>query len=188
MDSYEKVESYKNLLDYCKKNPEIQYLLCQKICEGDVLAVKLLKDLTLSGPHAPLWRKAINDVQELCDQQKEVKCLHNAQSYGLYLIKLLMNNSKDAPFFTEDVTYSNSPVMKVKANGRQLSINFNLDADATVSVCVGDMDGSMINSIANKCRLAKGEHTVNYQVPQAGCYAIGLIVNGSVYKKTLFIK
>ena len=188
IDSYEKVESYKPLLDYCKKHPELQHLLCQKICEGDVLAIKLLKDLTLSGTQAPMWKKAINDVQELCNQQKDVKCLHNAQSYGLYLIKLLLADSKEIPFFAEDVTYSNSPVMQVKTNGRQLSINFNLDADAIVSVCVGDMDGSMINSIANNCRLAKGEHTVNYQVPQAGSYAIGLIVNGSVYKKTIFVK
>lgn len=188
IDTYEKVESYKPLLDYCMKHPELQYLLFHKICEGDILAIKLLKDLTLSGTQAPLWKKAINDVRELCNQKKDVKCLHNAQSYGLYLIKLLLADSTEPPFFAHDVTYSNSPVMQVKANGRQLSINFNLDTDAIVSVCVGDTDGSMIYNLANKCRLEKGEHTFSYQVPQSGSYAIGLIVNGSVYKKTLLIK
>jgi hypothetical protein len=187
IDTYEKMKAYKPLLEYCKNNRTLDYLLYQKVCERDILAIKLLKDLTLSGPKDYLWNAAVTNVKRICSEQKDAKCLHNAQSYGMYLIKLLLADAKSEPMKNENVTFSNSPLLKVRSNNNQLTISFELDTDATVSVYAGNTEGTVINTVANKQRLAMGEHTFNYQAPKAGSYVVGLVVNGSVYKKTIFI-
>ena len=187
IDTYEKVKAYKLLLEYCKNNRTFDYLLYQKVCERDILAIKLLKDLTLSGSKDYLWNEAVTNVQRLCSEQKDEKCLYNAQSYGMYLIKLLLAEARSEPMKNENVTFSNSPLLKVRSNGSQLTISFELDTDAIVSVYVGNTEGTVINNVANKQRLEKGEHTLSYQASKAGSYVVGLVVNGSVYKKTIFI-
>lgn len=187
IDTYEKVKAYKPLLEYCKNNRAFDYLLYQKVCERDILAIKLLKDLTLSGSKAYLWNEAIANVKRICSDQKEGKCLHNAQSYGMYLIKLLLADAKSEPMKDENVTFSNSPLLKVNSNGKHLTISFELDTDAIVSVYAGNTEGTIINTAVNKQKLEKGEHSFSYQAPKAGSYVVGLVVNGSFYKKTLLI-
>lgn len=187
IDTYEKVKAYKPLLEYCKNNRAFDYLLYQKVCERDILAIKLLKDLTLSGSNAYLWNEAIANVKRICSDQKEGKCLHNAQSYGMYLIKLLLADAKSEPMKDENVTFSNSPLLKVNSNGKHLTISFELDTDAIVSVYAGNTEGTIINTAVNKQKLEKGEHSFSYQAPKAGSYVVGLVVNGSFYKKTLLI-
>lgn len=187
IDTYEKVKAYKLLLEYCKNNRTFDYLLYQKVCERDILAIKLLKDLTLSGSKDYLWNEAVTNVQRLCSEQKDEKCLYNAQSYGMYLIKLLLAEARSEPMKNENVTFSNSPLLKVRSNGSQLTISFELDTDAIVSVYAGNTEGTVINTVANKQRLEKGEYTFNYMAPKPGSYVVGLVVNGAVYKKTIFI-
>ena len=187
IDTYEKVKAYKPLLEYCKNNRAFDYLLYQKVCERDILAIKLLKDLTLSGSKAYLWNEAVANVKRICSDQKEGKCLHNAQSYGMYLIKLLLADAKSEPMKDENVTFSNSPLLKVNSNGKHLTISFELDTDAIVSVYAGNTEGTIINTAVNKQKLEKGEHSFSYQAPKAGSYVVGLVVNGSFYKKTLLI-
>lgn len=105
----------------------------------------------------------------------------------MYLIKLLLAEARSEPMKNENVTFSNSHLLKVKSNGKHLTISFELDTDAIVSVYAGNTEGTVINTVANKQKLEKGEHTISYQAPKAGSYVVGLVVNGSVYKKTIII-
>ena len=105
----------------------------------------------------------------------------------MYLIKLLLADAKSEPMKDENVTFSNSPLLKVNSNGKHLTISFELDTDAIVSVYAGNTEGTIINTADNKQKLEKGEHSFSYQAPKAGSYVVGLVVNGSVYKKTLLI-
>ena len=186
IDSYEKIGSYKQLLDFCMENPIISYLLYKKICEGEILAIKLLKDITLSGNRAYLWKEAVDNVRELCNKKSDMKCLHTAQTYGMYLVKLLLSSPDYGPIIAQSMSYSDSPVLQVRVVDRSVSVSFDLEANAVVSVYLVNTDGTMIKQILNKQQLEKGTHSYNYQVPKSGYYTIGLVANGSVYRKTIF--
>lgn len=185
IDSYEKTESYKQLLDFCVENPVLCYLLYKKICEGEILAIKLLKDYTLSGSRSYLWKEAVDNVRLLCNKKSDVKCLHTARAYGMYLIKLLLSSPDYDPSIAQNISYSNSPVLQVRTVDGHIYVSFDLDANAVVSLYLGNTDGTITKQILNKQLLEKGTHSYNYQIPKSGYYTIGLIANGSVYRKTL---
>lgn len=187
IDSYERMKSYKPLLDYCSKHPALEYLLYQKTCESDMLAIKLLKDLTLQGTRSSLWKQAIENVRNMCSERKDRKCLHNAQSYGMTLVKLLLADEVNKPFMVQGASFSDDPVLTVKSSGRHLTISFDLEADAIVSVYAGNTEGTLIKAIAEKRKLERGSYTYEYLAPRKGTYIVGLTVNGAVYKKTLHI-
>lgn len=188
IDAFEKVDSYQQLLQYCKDNDELKYMLYQKIRENSMLAVKLLKDLTLSGEQPDLWWDTVKNVWWLCREKKDVKCLCNAQSYGLYLTKLLIAKGTPQQVNPNCISYSNSPVFTVTAHDRTITIALDLNTDAIVTVMAGTVDGTIIHNVTNRQRLQKGCCSFSYQAPQAGQYAIGVTVNGAVYKKTIVVK
>ncbi|MBQ7440896.1 MAG: hypothetical protein IJV52_05155 [Prevotella sp.] len=188
IDSFEKTESYNSLLEFCKKNPSVTSLLCQKILQQDILSIKLLKDIVLSGNKAHIWKETLSEIREMCRKQADGKCLHNAQTYAMLLIKKLLNANYGNDNLCRNVSFSNSCPMTITNNQGTITLSFDLDSDAYTSVIIGKTDGTLMKSIMNRKKLDKGHQSVQFYLTDKGIYTIGLIVNGTAYKKTFTIE
>ena len=147
-----------------------------------------MKDLTLAGENAYLWKEVRDDVQKVCNERIDAKCLYNAQSFGMLLVKKLLAAEGVVPKRSFKASYSDSPFLQVVNNNRHLQLSFDLESDAIVSIHIGNVEGTYIRQVVNKQRMDKGNHSYQYRVPKAGLYVVGLTVNGAVYKKTLQVE
>ena len=192
IDTYEEIEPYASLLELCKREPTIQYLLYQKICNREILAIKLLKDLTLAISNAHLWYDTRQQLRDRCDSYTAAKLIFSVQAQALLLVKALLSETKTkqelSDRFDKDISYSNDSIIEAAVNGKCLTISFKLQTDAIVSLLTGTIDGRNIRSIMANQKKDKGYYQVSTTVPSSGVYTIGLIVNGCVYKKKIIIK
>ena len=189
IDEFEGVEPYHDLLLICKNVPVLRYLLYERICSQDILAMKLLKDLTLVGNRG-IWEKVREQTLAIKKEHSSINAVMPIQTKALLLVKALLTSeenessseSKDA------ITYSTDPVVDVICMGNQLTISYQLHTDANVSLKIGTVDGSFITPLINKKQQEAGKHHVSYTISKPGIYTIGLITNGCVYKKKITVK
>ena len=194
IDTYEMIKPYGELLKLCQKSTELRYLLYQKICNREILAIKLLEDMTAATDRVLLdevFAQVEKERRTMAEKSGE-KVLSTIQTNAMLLVKELLNREKPNQLISNMVdgcsTLSNEPMMKTSVNGRQIVVGFDLSTDAYVSVMIGSLDGSMISNIVANQKLVKGRQQLAFTVPQPGIYSIALVVNGCVYKQKVTIK
>lgn len=192
IDVYEEIEPYNQLLTLCREMQELHYLLYQKICMGEVLAIKLLTDITMSRDKQ-LITEVVEEVERLrlSMQTSKQKVISPIQTNAISLIKALLSKNKETNpkvYDNKYVSLSNIDLIETAVCERKLTIKFDLPTDAYVSVLVGSLDGSMINSVLNHKKLSAGQQQTSLNLFQPGIYTVGVIINGSVYKKKINVK
>lgn len=189
IDEFEGVEPYHDLLLVCKNVPVLRYLLYERICSQDILAMKLLKDLTLADNRG-IWEKVREQTLAIKKEHSSINAVMPIQTKALLLVKaLLASENRESCYEVKDaITYSSNPVVDVSCKGTHLTIIYQLHADANVSLMIGTVDGSFITPLINRKQQEEGQHQVSYTVPKPGVYTIGLIANGCVYKKKITVK
>lgn len=191
IDTYEEIEPYNELLYLCKNNSMFHYLLYQKVCNREVLAIKLLKDLTMDSSQSNLWFEARQNLIDRCKSEGDKKLMFTIQTQAMLLVKFLLakNNPKAlSSIVDQEATCSNDPMIETSIIGNHLTIMYNLQTDAMVSLMIGTVNGSRIRNLLNSERAIKGRKEVHLALPSSGVYIIGLIVNGCVYKKKVHVK
>lgn len=193
IDTYEEVYPYSKLLSLCKENPELCYLLYQKICKREILAIKLLKDMIVDND-----KQLVKDVAEqiektrlsLANPKQKIWC--PLQAEAMLWVKTLLTLKRDvksiAQMTGKSLSLSNDAIINADVNGRALTIRFDLPTDANVSVLVGNLDGSIIKNIINQRRMTAGSQQASMILPRPGIYTIGVVINGSTYKKKINVK
>ena len=188
IDSFDKTESYGALLELCKRNSSVIPYLCQKSLKQEILSIKLLKDIVVSGNKAYMWKETLSEVREMCNKQPDGQCLHNAQTYAMLLIKKIIDANLGCEDMCRNTSFSNASVMNLTNNKGSVTMSFELESDSYVSVIIGKTDGTMIKSVIENKKMEKGHQSVQFNLTDKGIYTIGLFVNGSTYKKTFTIK
>ena len=191
IDTYEEIKPYAQLLALCKETPELHYLLYQRICDREILAIKLLMDITKNA-NKQLLDDVLTQIEEqrLSMQTSERKVLGTVQADALALVKALLSKERKTMPVTlneKDFSLSNAQLIETSVNGRQLTIGFELAADASVSVMLGSLDGSVMENVVTQRRLSAGRQQISTVVPRSGIYTIGVVINGSIYKKKVTI-
>ena len=188
IDTYERVEGYHELLEVCKDIPSLKFLLFKKICNGDVLSIKLLKDI-IASYNKQLLYDVRELVKQLCASQAKStqKVIYTVQAEALLWIKSLLNDKLFFRLPENYISLSSDDIIETKVFGQKLKISFNLPSDAVVSIILGDINGSMARNIIEQKALLAGKNTFSVQIPPKGVYSIGLIINGSIYKKKILI-
>lgn len=194
IDTYEEMEPYSELLKLCQKSNELRYLLYQKICNREILAIKLLMDMTETtnrGLLDEVFAQVEKERRTMAEKSRE-KVLSTIQAEATLLVKELLNKETPNQLLLNLVdgclTLSNDPMIKTSVNGRQIVVGFDLSTDAYISVMIGSLDGSMISNIVANQKLIKGRQQLEFMAPQSGIYSIALVVNGCVYKQKVTIK
>lgn len=188
IDEYEEFEVYGKLLELCIQYQELRFLLYDKVSALDDISTKLLKDIVLSDGNENLWNDAIEETYQLSKESRtdDAKVLFNIQTCAKLLVKKILGVERENPG-ERKFDYSDSETYKLTVTKRQLKLSINLETESTVSVLVGYTNGTKVDRLVNYKRLSKGEHSLLYSFPSSGIYVIGVILNGSVYKRTVAI-
>lgn len=192
IDSFEEVKPYSQLLALCKNYPELHYLIYQKVCKREILAIKLLVDIAKAADKQML-DEIMSQVEEkrLSMQTSEQKVLRTVQSDALALVKALLSKENQyAPFVLteENISNSQTEMAKISVKERQLTIEFDLPTDAFVSVMLGNLNGTMISDVVSLHRMSAGKQQISAVVSESGIYTVGIAINGSIYKKKVKIQ
>lgn len=191
IDKYDSLEGYKDLLDYCIKNPSLWCNIYLNVCKQEPLAIKLLKDISFV-EYPGLWYDIIKKLSERVFWTEGEKTICPMQAYAMMLVKTMLHCSEKKEAITSfdenSITFSTDPVIDVRTNGCELTILFNLKTDAHVSLTIGNIETrQLLNAIGGK-DMEAGNHKISVTLPSTGIYSIGLNANGCVYKKKIYIK
>ena len=87
----------------------------------------------------------------------------------------------------EGITYSYSPVFKIKRTGQMVTVVYQAERQSIVSIAVASPKNSFFSYVMKGKKVDSGEHEVTFSVPANGLYSITLVRNGEVYEKKLII-
>ena len=188
LDEYESIKSYNNLLEFCICNPVVTPLIHKRILQKEPLAIKLLKDIS-KRYDSTLWLKIISETSKMCKSDGDYKIVCPLQAKALLLLKAMLQMPKmdielsrlanDAKSFSSDSAFD----LQFKDN--LLVVSFILNNDAYISLGVGEVGSSNINTFIDRKNHSKGYHQIEIPIRRSGIYGISLSVNGCVYKKKI---
>lgn len=181
-------DDYLDLLILCLDEPQTNYLVFQKLSQGDMLSVKLLEDLLVADNQGTMSqvRSYINTHQVNGYGQKVRRTI---QSNATLFVKYLLGDGLQSNIPERDITYSDDErIMNVKVLGNDVSISINLDNDAVVSLNMASTFGQDMRSVLNQQKIGKGTYEVTVNSVQKGLYTVSSLINGKIYSKKISIK
>ena len=186
LDRYETLESYSKLLDLCRKEPSAMNIVCDMAGKADPLGVKLLHDLTIR-EYGHIWN-AIAENNGLNLYTRDGKYIsRSALTEGVQFVKAYLNGGQTKKALS-GISYSSDPMFTVGKSGRTLTITFDLEDEAQVSVGYGDPKRGMVESVSRGMHLYSGRQQTVFDVPQEGIYVITVTINGSIYTKKVVVE
>lgn len=188
LDEYESIESYKKLLEFCISNPIVIPLIHKKILLKEPLAIKLLKDISKKYD-TDLWLKIISETSKMCKSEGDYKIVCPLQAKALLLLKAMLQMPKmdiELSRLANDAkSFSSDPAFDLHFKDNLLVVSFILNNDAYISLGVGEVGASNINTIIDRKNHSKGYHQIEIPIRRNGIYGISLSINGCVYKKKI---
>ncbi len=177
---------YSELLTFCQKNQEAIWLVCQKVDEGGVLGVKLLRDLTIQ-EYLPLWEEVRSELSRNAKDREGRFIVHSIQTEAKLFIKSMLGEMDVESALSEGVSYSNDPFFSVSTDDHSLTITFDLAVEANVLVAMSDIYYPSCHVVSSK-RMSEGRHTLSFPRPASGIYTIGMKINDAAYEKKITVK
>lgn len=189
-DMLKRIDDYKELLDYCNKNVELLYLVYNKVRNGDVVACRLVRDLTLDLNYDVLDSIRLSNINK--GKESDSKIIRSLQSSAIAYIKGLLYkgiyNSSEG-FELDNTTYSNDEdILKVQITSNKLDIYYMIDDTSKVSLIICDRYGNLIEKPVYNTSVNPGDyHSVVELSKSNNFYVVTLLVNGKIYSKKLLL-
>lgn len=190
--------AYVALLNYCKSIPTTQYLVFDKLGEGDIMTMELVKDMTLIGNvrnNAILNNiKVSNSLVET--DPSGAKIVRSPYSNAMLYVKELLSGggSSHAPSRSIDgnggttgITYSNTDQFNVCNVENEITISFELNNDAEVSIVIYDLSGNIISCPLANQKIGAGNYEYSAIIPQSGIYLVKYVMNGNINARKVTI-
>lgn len=185
---------YKNIFEFCSHNIDCLYNLYDKLQDGDIAAMILIENLTLTTPE----REAIMDevrAEIPTTSRSGGKVVRPLQSNCIAYVKKLLSNDIHSPrkaalksSGVDGISYSNSQSFSIQQTSTSITIDFELNEQSNVSLNVTDVMGNMIASAFNGKQLKEGHYSENVNIPSGNIYLVQLIINGKVNVKKIISK
>lgn len=186
LQRYEYLPHYTELSKFCTDERSLLYTLCRLAANGSTLATKLLYDAT--DREFGYISKAIyqdNIKHPFTDEGKYI--VRSARTDVIRYIKGILNNGA-MNMINSSNTYSSDSKFSMRQSGLTLTVEFNLDKDAQVTVAYYNPNKSVIQKAINSKQMEAGYQEVSFEVPAPGVYAVAVIINGSIYEKKVTIQ
>lgn len=190
--------AYTALLNYCNSILTTQYLVFEKLGEGDIMAMELVKDMTLVGN---VRNNAIQNSIKRSNSLTETdpsgaKIVRSPYSNAMLYVKELLSGgtSSHAPTRSKDgnggatgITYSNTDQFNVYNIEKEITVSFELNNDAKISIIIYDLSSKIISNPLTNQRMEAGNYEYSAIMPQPGIYLVKYVMNGNINAKKITI-
>ena len=196
MPNFYKNAEYEELLTLCKSFKNSEFLIYKKLGEGDILSILLVCDLVISESNQN--KRILDNIKEEDNNNKRnennAMIVYSPYSNTMKFVKRLINNSYfpqtrgTASLSEQGVKYSNSENFIVSTTNNGLTISFDLQEYANISLSVVDLQGHQLATILQNKKLGKGSYCYQIEKPTTSACLICYSVDGNLNIKKLNIK
>lgn len=184
-------QEYRDLLQYCNTQSELEYAVFEKLASGDVCAVPLIKDISIIGNEENLNKVYLYNKDHVKTSNGATilrPLTTNAMAFVKNILSTRNGNVKNKQNVRTGITYSNSDDFSVTVHGMNLNIEFTSQKKSNISISLISMDGRIVSDIVNNECLDKGQHEYRCSVNKHGFYMLRYVVDGRVNVKKVSVK
>lgn len=193
LDKIADCDEYRNVLNLCKVNNGLVYAVFDKLNDGSIAAVQLVKDLTLAKNREVMER--VRNNFKVVRTRTAVRLFRPMHSNAIAYVKELLGNenvalgkAKRQAGMTTGISYSNSNDFSVSTLANAVVVNFALPEQSDVYLNLLDLSGNTVCCATNGRQLAAGNHSVTlYANGSSKVCLVQLIVNGKVSVKKIIL-
>lgn len=184
---------YRDLLNFCSKNKNLKYRVFQKLGEGSLCGISLIKDLTKS-TYDPIINKIFDNKKNEKYTESGIRIIHTNLSNTMTYVKELLshdmgiNNEKQRKqAYKTDIQYSNSDSFFVYVQNNVVRILFTNESEKRVSADIIDLNGSVITTFVDNEILPANTYCYMRNIPK-GIYLVRYIVNNNINVKKVYVE
>ena len=186
LQQYEDLPHYAELSKFCTDERSLMFTLCRLAANGSTLATKLLYDATdREFGHISKSIYEDNIKHQYTDDGKYI--VRSARTDVIRYIKGIFSNGVKNVINSSN-TFSSDSKFSITHSGLALTVKFNIDKDALITVAYCNPNRSVMQNAINCKQMQAGNQEVSFEVPEPGIYAVAVIINGSIYEKKVILQ
>ena len=180
-------ESYEEIIDLCKNNPVLIYLVYKQLGTGDIFMIKILEDISL-----PLNKELLTDIKKENEANKithdGAEIIRTPYSNAMTYVKKLININESSNETRSGVTYSNEDDFTISSSGKTITVRFSTKSESNVSITVTSVTKLTTKTLLENKVLPTGNYEYSCSVPSSGTYLIQYKYNGNINIKKIFVE
>ncbi len=187
VDMLQKIEQYRQLVDFCQSNPNTINIIYQKVRDGEIVACRLLYDVTKENN-----KDALESIRILntCNNQTGKKIVRSLQSNAIAYIKALLYKEKHGSlegFKLDETNYSDdSSFLSISRDGLVLKINYTIPKKSKVTLILSDHYGNMLDTPLYNKIIDTGSYQLSVPFePTYNILFVTLIVDNQIFTKKI---
>lgn len=183
-------DEYRDLLSYCQNN-NLTYLIFNAFAKGDLCAMRLVFDLSISKKEA-----SFKSIQAYNDSHKYdangAMIIRSTQNVVMAYIKQAIQYEIDSNAIynvsSSDATYSNSDKINVALSYGLVNTEINIDSPSTISIEILNKDGEVRYCCQNKGKFDTGCYSFKAELSTPGIYFVKVLIDGRWNVKKIIVK
>ena len=189
VDNYEQVKEYQDIFSICIKEPQLQYVLFQKLEDRSLLALKLLKDVVVL-QNIGLAKDVIQQANQNKWTDEGKRIIRPIFTDAILFAKALLAQyrGEDNISYDSELVLSNSSRYDIQVEDHQATVTLDIPELSSVSIVCADLMGREINYILRNEALPEGLQTITFPMQRSGMYVVSVIIDGIVYERKINIK
>ena len=187
VDNYELVKEYQDIFSLCDNEPELQYVLFQKLEDRSLLALKLLKDVVVLH-NIDLARDVLLQAEQNKWSDDGKRIIRPIFTDAILFTKALLAQLRGENSYEDELVLSNSSRYDIQVKDHQTTVRLAMSESSNVSIVCADLNGSEINYILRNKVLPEGSQYITFPMQRSGMYVVSVIIDGIVYERKINIK
>lgn len=185
---------YRKLTKLCSSNSALIYKVFEKLGQGDICAVKLVKDLSVTKNKAVMESVMARNknIAKASTGAKIIRPVHtNAMLYVKNILAKEISQADTEQFnqvAEDNISYSNSTDFAVTNSGNTLNVSFSVPEKTDITLKVLDLKGKEVYSLEQTSYSNQNGNDITIPIEEAGIYIVKLVINNKVNVKKISIK
>ncbi len=186
-DKIKNCETYTMLLNLCRNNNSLNYLVFDKLNKGIQSVIPLFEDLFISNNSSALnnllnIQIANNNLKYDADGKLIVRTISTNLKH---LLKQMLLSNQNMPEKDSQKSQSNPINNNFSINLCQgaVDINIQLEKHSYVSLAILNKDGSIVKNLITPKEIEAGSYNISTELPSEGLYLVRYMVNGELFVK-----
>lgn len=181
---------YRAVLNLCSANKGLQYAVFKHLGDGDIAAIKLVEDLTLSANQPVL--QAVRAYNAANKTRAGVNVIRPVLSNTIDYVKRLLSIEnaslvKSTRSATTGISYSNYKEFDVTSTLDNVHVTFSLSNPSKVSLSMVDLSGNIVCAALTDDSLESGDYSYNLTSSKGNVYLVKLVIDGHVSVKKIIL-
>lgn len=185
-------EEYRNLLLFCLRKTNSEFLVFKKTNEGSLCSICLVKDLTLQ-KNRQLFDKIKNIISAENHTKEGMKIIHTIHSNVMTYIKEYIKSKNNAFQFygsnklSNGISYSNTDRFEITSSDKSITLQYSLESEKRISLDVIDLKGNVILIFVKNKLLPPNNYSFQSNI-LPGTYLVRFIVDGNLNVKKIYVQ